>query len=198
MSIPRRVERAPWLSERSSTLPMPPTPTPSAPPAIELRVLTGRDVAVARALNAMFGRAFGDEQTYTGRPPSDRDLERLLDHDTFVAIAALDGARVVGGLTGYVLPKLEQARSELYLYDLAVDADYRRRGIATALIGRLRQLAAERAVHVIFVQADLGDEPAIALYTKLGLREDVLHFDIAPVGKPMHGTSDPDSSRRKA
>jgi len=31
---------------------------------------------------------------------------------------------------------------------------------------------------VIFVQADLGDAPAIALYTKLGAREDVLHFDI--------------------
>ncbi len=25
-----------------------------------------------------------------------------------------------------------------------------------------------------------GDDPAIALYTKLGVREDVLHFDIAP------------------
>ena len=26
--------------------------------------------------------------------------------------------------------------------------------------------------------ADLKDDPAIALYTKLGRREDVLHFDI--------------------
>lgn len=32
--------------------------------------------------------------------------------------------------------------------------------------------------YVIFVQADKGDAPAIALYTKLGRREDVLHFDI--------------------
>jgi aminoglycoside 3-N-acetyltransferase I len=30
----------------------------------------------------------------------------------------------------------------------------------------------------MFVQADMGDEPAIALYSKLGVREDVLHFDI--------------------
>jgi aminoglycoside 3-N-acetyltransferase I len=35
----------------------------------------------------------------------------------------------------------------------------------------------------MFVQADLGDEPAIALYTKLGVREDVLHFDVATSGK---------------
>jgi aminoglycoside 3-N-acetyltransferase I len=33
---------------------------------------------------------------------------------------------------------------------------------------------------VIFVQADYGDDPAIALYTKLGSREDVIHFDIPP------------------
>ncbi len=33
---------------------------------------------------------------------------------------------------------------------------------------------------MVFVQADLDDDPAIALYTKLGVREDVLHFDIAP------------------
>jgi len=28
------------------------------------------------------------------------------------------------------------------------------------------------------VLADVGDESALALYSKLGVREDVLHFDI--------------------
>ena len=37
--------------------------------------------------------------------------------------------------------------------------------------------------YVIYVQADLADSPAIELYTKLGTREDVLHFDIAVPGK---------------
>ena len=31
---------------------------------------------------------------------------------------------------------------------------------------------------MVYVQADYGDDPAIALYTKLGTREDVMHFDI--------------------
>ena len=39
---------------------------------------------------------------------------------------------------------------------------------------------------MIFVQADHGDEPAIALYTKLGIREDVLHFDIAVPRRAIH------------
>jgi aminoglycoside 3-N-acetyltransferase I len=50
--------------------------------------------------------------------------------------------------------------------------------VATALIERLKPIATERGAWVIYVQADYGDEPAIALYTKLGEREDVMHFDI--------------------
>jgi aminoglycoside 3-N-acetyltransferase I len=62
-----------------------------------------------------------------------------------------------------------------------VASSHRREGIATALLRTLKRLAAERGAHVMFVQADTGieDIPAIALYTKLGRREAVLHFDIA-------------------
>jgi aminoglycoside 3-N-acetyltransferase I len=35
-----------------------------------------------------------------------------------------------------------------------------------------------RGASVVYVQADYGDEPAIALYGKLGVHEAVLHFDI--------------------
>jgi len=47
------------------------------------------------------------------------------------------------------------------------------------LITQLKAVAAARGAWLIFVQADPVDAPAIALYTKLGIREDVLHFDIA-------------------
>jgi predicted N-acetyltransferase YhbS len=78
----------------------------------------------------------------------------------------------------YELDKFEQARREVYIYDLAVRAEHRRQGIATALIARLGEIAARRSAWVIYVQADYGDDPAIALYEKLGAREAVLHFDI--------------------
>ena len=128
----------------------------------------------------LFGREFDEPSTYGEHQPDDAYLERLLGRDTFIAIVAVSGSRVVGALAGYVLPKFEQARSEFYIYDLAVDEGVRRRGIATALIERLQHLATERGIYVIFVQADYGDDPAVALYTKLGTREDVMHFDIAP------------------
>jgi aminoglycoside 3-N-acetyltransferase I len=74
--------------------------------------------------------------------------------------------------------KFERMRREIYIYDLAVNAAHRRRGVATALIEHLREIAAQRRAWVIYVQADYGDESAIALYEKLGIREDVIHFDI--------------------
>jgi aminoglycoside 3-N-acetyltransferase I len=44
----------------------------------------------------------------------------------------------------------------------------------------VREIASRRGAWVVYVQADYGDDPAIALYTKLGVREDVMHFDIKP------------------
>jgi aminoglycoside 3-N-acetyltransferase I len=93
-------------------------------------------------------------------------------------VAATLGGDVIGGLAAYVLPKFEQARKEVYLYDLAVLAEHRRKGVATALIEALKREARGRGAYVVFVQADQGDDAAIALYSKLGAREDVLHFDI--------------------
>jgi aminoglycoside 3-N-acetyltransferase I len=131
-----------------------------------------------RRMLRMFGEAFGDMTSYTSNPPTDAYLRGLLASSTFIAVAALKGDDVVGGLAAYELHKFEQPRSEIYIYDLAVAEAHRRHGIATALIQELKTIAASRGAYVIYVQADLGDDPAIALYTKLGVREDVLHFDI--------------------
>lgn len=133
-----------------------------------------------RGLLLLFGDAFAEPETYTAKQPTDEYLRSLLASPSFIAIAALAESEVVGGLAAYVLPKFEQARSEVYIYDLAVAEKHRRRRVATSLIRKLQAVAADLGAWVIYVQADHGDEPAIALYTKLGVREDVLHFDIEP------------------
>ncbi|MGC1525336.1 MAG: AAC(3)-I family aminoglycoside N-acetyltransferase [Phormidesmis sp.] len=156
---------------------------------VEIRQLDSSDIPLMEALLTTFGDAFNDMETYTTKRPSKDYLQRLLMGDTFIAIAAVKNGEVIGGIAAYELRKFEQARSEIYLYDLAVVSAHRRKRIATALIEKLKEIAAERGAYVIFVQADtsLEDEPAIALYTKLGRREDVLHFDIAVDGK--HGNA---------
>lgn len=130
----------------------------------------------------LFATEFGDADSYSSRRPDRAYVERLLGRDTFIALVAVEGGQVIGGLAAYELPKFEQARSEIYIYDLAVAQAHRRRGIATALIRALQDEAVRRGAWVIFVQADHGDDPAVALYTKLGTREDVMHFDIAVPG----------------
>ena len=133
-----------------------------------------------RALLALFATVFAEPATYLEAQPDDDYLRALLARDSFFAIAAFEDEEIVGGLAAYELPKFEQARSEIYIYDLAVDERFRRRGVATALIQALQQIAREKGAWVIFVQADYGDDPAIALYNKLGVEERVLHFDIKP------------------
>lgn len=147
---------------------------------MHVRVLQPRDVAKLQEMNALFGRAFDDPEHYEHHKPTTEYLAELLGNPMFVAISASDGGRVVGGLAGYLLPKFEKARSELYIYDLAVDEAFRRRGVATRLIEAVRVVARDRGAWVVYVQADPEDEPAVALYSKLGNREDVLHFDIPP------------------
>jgi aminoglycoside 3-N-acetyltransferase I len=153
--------------------------------AYTIHHLTRKDVPTLRCMNALFGKAFDDPKTYTESPPRDAYLEGLLTKESVIALAALDGDEIVGGLLAYQLDKIEQERCEIYIYDLAVAEAHRRRGVATALITRLREIAAERGAWVIYVQADYVDPPAIALYEKLGTREEVLHFDIAVLNERL-------------
>jgi aminoglycoside 3-N-acetyltransferase I len=146
--------------------------------SITVRRLNPADVLLLTKLNALFGDAFAEPETYTGEPPSNDYVEGLLAKEHVVALVALAGEEIVGGLVAYELDKFERVRREFYVYDLAVRAEHRRQGIATALFEHLGEIAAQRGAWAIFVQADYGDDPAIALYEKLGVREEVLHFDI--------------------
>lgn len=144
-----------------------------------VRVLTAEGVGPMRELLAVFGRAFEEESTYLDAQPSDDYLRQLLGSECFIALVWMVEGEVVGGLAGYELRKFEQERSEIYVYDLAVAEEHRRQGVATGLLNELTRIARDRGAWVVFLQADLGDDPAMALYAKLGVREDVVQYDIA-------------------
>jgi aminoglycoside 3-N-acetyltransferase I len=148
-------------------------------PPFTVRRLRPSDAPLVRKLNVLFADAFSEPETYRAEPPSDAYLESVLAKEHVVVVVALAAGEVLGGLVAYELDKFEKARREIYIYDLAVGIGRRRQGIATALIEHLRDIAARRGAWVVYVQADYGDAPAIALYEKLGTREDVLHFDIS-------------------
>ena len=144
------------------------------------RQLCAEDVQTLKQLLRVFADAFEDWDAYQRAVPQDEYLRSLLAKPYFIALVAVVGDKVVGGLAAYVLEKFEQERREIYIYDLAVQGQHRRKGIATRLINELRHLARERGIHIIYVQADKADEPAKALYESLGAKVDVFHFDIEP------------------
>jgi aminoglycoside 3-N-acetyltransferase I len=150
------------------------------PETVDLIILRPTDVPLMRGMLSTFAEAFEEPETYLGNAPSDTYLGDLLRKVHFIAICATTGGAVIGGLVAYQLDKFEQNRREIYIYDLAVDVQFRRRGVATAMISSLQEEADRRDAYVIFVQADLVDAPAIALYKKLGTKETAHHFNIPP------------------
>jgi aminoglycoside 3-N-acetyltransferase I len=147
--------------------------------SVRIQRLGPGQVDAMHAANRLFSEVFGDE-AYQGRPAGDQHLQKLLSDRKFIALVADVGGEMAGALAAYDLVKYEAERSEIYIYDLAVLEEYRRQGVATALIEALKPIAEESGAWVIYVQADPPDAPAVALYDKLGNREEVYHFDIIP------------------
>lgn len=146
---------------------------------LSIKRLAATDLSEVQLMLDCFSDVFADPHTYKEQRPDVGYLQALLQDETFVALVALDDGAVVGAAAAYELKKFEQKRSEFYLYDLAMLESHRRQGIATALIEKLKQIAKARGAWVLFVQADYEDSAAVSLYEKLGVREEVLHFDIA-------------------
>lgn len=144
--------------------------------------LATSDIQLLKDLLQVFGEAFEDIETYQGAVPEDDYLRSLLAMRHFIVVVARRDGEVVGGLAAYELQKFERDRREIYIYDLAVAKEHRRKGVATGLIAELKRVAANRGAYVIYVQADKDDAPAIALYQGLGRREDVYHFDFIVSG----------------
>lgn len=145
---------------------------------LAIRRLRPGDDALFHGMLDLFAEVFDDAESYSSARPGQAYRSALLARDDVVMLVALEDQTLAGALVAYELRKFEQERSEFYIYDLAVAQAWRRRGIATALIDHLKTIAKTNGGWVVYVQADDGDDPAIALYSKLGRRENVLHFDL--------------------
>src|SRR5215510_15871251 len=105
----------------------------------------GQEAYTVVVFTTMLNRTrINDLNAYQSAVPRDEYLRSLLAKQNFIVLVALADDRVVGGLAAYVLEKFEQERLEIYIYDLAVARQHRRKGIATKLINNLRQIARER------------------------------------------------------
>ena len=120
---------------------------------IAIRLLASGDEDVVREL-----------ATYDG--PG--DPEALLADPHTLMLVAFDGDLPVGFALAHELPRRHGDRAKLFVYEVDVAESHRRRGIASALLARLAELARERAIRVGFVLTDPGNGPANALYRSAG------------------------------
>jgi aminoglycoside 3-N-acetyltransferase I len=112
---------------------------------------------------------------------SDAYLDALLGQPHFWAFAAMSGATVVGGLTAYTLMMTAFEGAEIFLYDIAVDPNYQRRGFGRRLVTALRREATALGISTIFVPADDEDTHALDFYSALGgTPSKVTFFEMGP------------------
>jgi ribosomal protein S18 acetylase RimI-like enzyme len=122
-------------------------------PGIAIRRLVPGDEGVVRELATYDG---------PGNP------EALLTDSRALMLVAFDGERPVGFVLAHELPRRHGAPAKLFLYEVDVAESHRRRGIATALLSRLAELARERGIPAGFVLTEPDNGPANALYRGVG------------------------------
>ncbi len=100
--------------------------------------------------------------------PSDSHLNKLLARDDFHALAAFDKETLIGGLTAYELAGYKNEKPEMFLFELGVSENYRRKGVAAALIDALKELCREKEIDEMFVGALADNFAAVKLYEHTG------------------------------
>ena len=132
---------------------------------VEYKKLTIGDESSFSKLVLLFNNEFeSPDLNYV----NDKNIRSLIAKPDFICFVAFIGDEVVGGLTGYELLMYDQEGSSMYLYDLAVDKNYQRRGIGSNLVGELMEYCRSKDIKDLFVQADVEDRHAVEFYNKIG------------------------------
>jgi aminoglycoside 3-N-acetyltransferase I len=122
-------------------------------PGISIRLLEPGDESVVREL-----------ATYDG--PG--DPQALLADSRTLMLVAFGAGRPVGFVLAHELPRRHGPPAQLFVYEVDVAESHRRRGIATALLARLAELARERGIPAGFVLTEPDNGAANALYRGAG------------------------------
>lgn len=96
------------------------------------------------------------------------DPEGLLADPRTLLLVAFDREAPVGFVLAHELPRRHGDPAKLFVYEVDVAEAYRRRGIASALLARLAELARERGIRSGFVLTEPDNGPANALYRSAG------------------------------
>lgn len=105
------------------------------------------------------------EKICFGDPWSERSIARELENPLSLWVVAVSGDRVVGYVGS------QSVLGEADMMNIAVDPVYRRQGIAEELVRCLVSRLKAQQVHWLVLEVRASNEPAKALYEKLGFRQ---------------------------
>ncbi|NCN09528.1 MAG: GNAT family N-acetyltransferase [Leptospira sp.] len=109
--------------------------------------------------------------------PNELHFQNLLSKEDFIVFVATKDNKVIAGLTAYILPQYYSAKPSVYIYDIAVQTDFQRKGLGSDLLKELNNYCNDKGMKEIFVQADLEDHHAIEFYrANGGSPMSVVHF----------------------
>ena len=95
----------------------------------------------------------------------------LADDRHHLLIAYVEG-RPAGFVSAVELLHPDKMKPETFLYELGVDPEFRRIGVATKLVSELIRLCRDRGCGEMFVLTDEANDAAMATYRKAGGRRE--------------------------
>ncbi|WP_350257682.1 GNAT family N-acetyltransferase [Scrofimicrobium sp. R131] len=144
---------------------------PRRPGELELATLTMYDVPAMASLKLV---AYDEPLTFESLLESSDEMRMAFEgafgtprDDSF--IGAWLGGQLVGAVMAVLDPPWDDAPRGPFVTELMVDPEYRRQGVATALVGELAARAAEWGYDSLTLRLDLRQSPgAYGLYQDLG------------------------------
>ncbi|HYP41817.1 MAG TPA: GNAT family N-acetyltransferase, partial [Chloroflexia bacterium] len=87
-------------------------------------------------------------------------------------IVCLIDSTVVGYLSAFGFPAIDDDCTQVYLYDIVVDEQHRRKGIGSRMIAELKRLCKEDGADHIWVGTSLENEPAQKTFEGTGAHKE--------------------------
>ncbi len=119
------------------------------------------------ALIELLAAQLSEHGLAAGREQVRRGIEVAFEASAPLLVAR-EGLRTVGACLANRIASVEHGGAVLFIEELYVAPDARRRGVARALLNRLLADGRASGVRAIELEVDGGHEPARALYRSLG------------------------------
>lgn len=137
----------------------------SGPAATRVRPEGRAPLAISRILAEDIGRVWEIErESYTHPWPRDA-FDKIVRDQTFGTIAARNPS---GELVGYII--YSEVVDELHVLNVAVHKDWRRKGVASFLLGYLHRTAFRRGRLYSFLEVRESNASAQDLYNRFGYK----------------------------